>query len=120
MWQPTDYTPPPLYRPGDVKRRLDAGEVAVLDVREPDEWDEGHIPGAHWIPLGELEDRFAELDPGQEWVCVCHLGQRSAMAAELLQQEGLRAANLAGGMAAWEQQALPIETGRGTPPAAHP
>jgi len=99
----------------EVKQRLDTGEIVILDVREPDEWDQGHIPGAYWIPLGDLEQRFAELDRDKEWVCVCHLGQRSAMAADFLVDEGFRAANMLGGMAAWERLRLPQETGRGTP-----
>ena len=115
MWQPPQYNLPPQYRAAEVHRRLAAGEIAVLDVREPDEWDEGHIPGAYWIPLDLLEARFSELDPDREWVCVCHLGQRSAMAADFLSEEGLRVANLLGGMAAWERAGLPTETGRGTP-----
>jgi rhodanese-related sulfurtransferase len=115
MWQPPQYNPPPEYRAADVQRRLAAGEIAVLDVREPDEWDAGHIPGAHWIPLGLLEERFGELDPGKEWVCVCHQGQRSAQAADFLSEEGLQVGNLLGGMAAWERAGLPTERGRGAP-----
>src|SRR2546429_667719 len=71
MWQPDQI---PLYRAADVARRFAAGEIAILDVRDPDEWDAGHIPGAHWIPLDQIEDRFDELDRAREWVCVCHLG----------------------------------------------
>ena len=114
MWQP-NAGGMPLYRAADVQRRFAAGEIAILDVREPDEWDDGHIAGAHWIPLGDLEDRFSELDPSREWVCVCHVGQRSAMAAGLLQEEGFRVGNLLGGMAAWASAGLPEESGRGTP-----
>jgi rhodanese-related sulfurtransferase len=116
MWNPPGFSPPPEYRAADVQRRLAAGEIGVLDVREPDEWQAGHIPGARWIPLGDLDVRFGELDQTREWVCVCHLGQRSALAAGLLAEEGFRAANLAGGMAAWEQQGLPTEDGPATTP----
>jgi len=115
MWQPGQYTPVPQFKAADVQRRLAAGEIAVLDVREPDEWAEGHIPGAQWIPLGDLEDRVAELDQAREWVCVCHLGQRSASAADFLRESGFRASNLVGGMAAWERQGLPVESGPSTP-----
>ncbi len=87
----------------------------MLDVREPEEWDAGHIPGAHWIPLGALQRRVGELDATQEWICVCHLGQRSALAAEFLQAQGLTAGNLTGGMDAWTRAGLPEEQGRGTP-----
>jgi len=114
MCNPPGFSRLPEYRAADVQRRLAAGEISVLDVREPDEWRAGHIAGAHWIPLDDLEDRFGELDRSQEWVCVCHLGQRSAMAVGLLTEEGFRAANLAGGMAAWEQQGLPTEGGAGS------
>ena len=114
MWQPGQYTPTPQYRADDVHTRFANGEIALLDVREPDEWDKGHIAGAHWIPLGDLEDRFEQLDPALEWVCVCHLGQRSAMAADFLREQGYRSGNLMGGMAAWAQRGLPQETGRGT------
>jgi rhodanese-related sulfurtransferase len=114
MWQPGDYKPPPSYKADDVQRRFAAGEIALLDVRDPDEWDAGHIAGAHWIPLYDLEDRFEELDPAQEWVCICHLGQRSAQAADFLQAEGWRVANLLGGMEAWERAGLPEERGRST------
>ncbi|HUS15290.1 MAG TPA: rhodanese-like domain-containing protein [Chloroflexia bacterium] len=114
MWNPRNAAPPPVYYAADVQRRFAAGEIALLDVREPDEWDDGHIPGAHWIPLGDLEDRVDELPADQEWVCVCHVGQRSAMAAGFLQETGRRAGNLLGGMAAWERARLPTESGRGT------
>lgn len=112
MWQPGPYTPAPQFKAADVQRRLAAGEIAVLDVREPDEWEAGHIAGAHWVPLGDLEDRVEELDQAQEWVCVCHLGGRSDRAADLLRESGFRAGNLTGGMAAWERQGLPVEMGR--------
>lgn len=115
MWQPGEYQMPPVYDPQDVKRRLDAGEIEVLDVRDPEEWDSGHIPGAHWIPLGDLDLRIDELDFGKEWICVCHIGERSAQAADLLVQEGIKAGNLRGGMDNWERLGLPMETGRGTP-----
>ena len=53
------------------------GELALLDVREQDEWDAGHAPGAHHIPLGQLGTRQAEIPTDREVVAVCRSGRRS-------------------------------------------
>ena len=92
-------------------RQLGSGEAGILDVREPTEWELGHIDGANWIPLGDLPMRWRELDAGRKWICVCLAGTRSAYAATLLRQEGIDAANLTGGMLEWQSEQLPI-----TPP----
>lgn len=88
-----------------------SGEVEVLDVREPDEWDLGHIEGARLIPMGHLQARWRELDRSRRLVVVCRSGNRSNYAAYLLRQAGIDAANLEGGMLAWQSEKLPI-----TPP----
>ncbi len=80
------------------------GEVTVLDVREPVEFDGplGHIPGAVLIPLGELVDRTGELPDGRPVVAVCRAGGRSAQATVLLRKAGFeQVANLPGGMLRW-------------------
>ncbi len=92
-------------------RDLDVGELAgrlgtpeapfLLDVREPDEFDAWAIPSAVNLPLGSLPARLAEIPAGREIVCVCASGSRSARAAEFLTHQGVRAANLSGGMLAW-------------------
>lgn len=87
----------------ELRSRLDAGEpIFVLDVREPTEVAAQPFPGAHHVPLGELGDRTAELPQGTEIVVVCHSGVRSALAAEALTRAGWPAANLVGGIEAWE------------------
>ncbi len=81
-----------------------ADDVAVLDVRERDEWALGHAPGAVLIPLGELPARLAEMpetDAGTLPV-VCRSGGRSARAVAWLTQQGFDVANLDGGMMAWQ------------------
>ncbi len=89
----------------------ESGEVEIVDVREPEEWDLGHIEGVQWIPLGQLPVRWKELDPAKQWVCVCHRGNRSNYAAALLRQAGIEAANMKGGMHEWKGEKLPM-----TPP----
>jgi sulfur-carrier protein adenylyltransferase/sulfurtransferase len=77
---------------------------SLLDVREPWEWQQGHLPDAVLIPLNELERRWGELDTGADWVVYCKSGGRSARACALLSLQGFaRVRNLAGGMDAWQQ-----------------
>ena len=76
-------------------------EVFLLDVREPDEFEEDHIPGAVLIPLGSLQRRVAEVPKDREVVVVCSVGGRSARATSFLRDHGVEAANLHGGMRAY-------------------
>jgi rhodanese-related sulfurtransferase len=81
-----------------------ADHAVILDVREQDEWDAGHAPGAVHIPLGELPSRLHELpdaDAGTLAV-TCRGGGRSSRAVAWLSQQGFDVANLDGGMKAWE------------------
>jgi rhodanese-related sulfurtransferase len=90
-----------------------ASEVFFLDVREPDEWNAGHIEGALHIPLKELPSRLEELAKDMPVVAVCHVGQRSDLAAGFLRQNGFEAHNLEGGMAEWARLGLPFVSGAG-------
>lgn len=94
--------------PAELQERLAAGRrPLMIDVREPEEYAEGHIPGVKLVPLGELPQRYHELDPAQEIVLVCRSGNRSGRAQEWLWLRGLRSTyNLVGGMLAW---AGPVE-----------
>lgn len=69
---------------------LGAEKVQVLDVREPEEYQQGHIPGAIHIPLGQLRQRINELSPEQELVVHCAAGMRSYVAARILMQRGFK------------------------------
>jgi rhodanese-related sulfurtransferase len=97
--------------PSVVVSELDDAQLAeafVLDVREPDEWDRGHIEGAKHIPLGELQERVGEIPVDQKVLCVCAVGGRSGMATQFLNQVGREAINLDGGMHAWEIAGRPM------------
>lgn len=92
----------------EYKQRRDAGEdLFLLDVREPFEYQIAQI-GGHLIPLGELPQRVAELDPQREIVVQCKSGGRSQRAAEFLKKNGFeKVHNLAGGITAWSNEIDP-------------
>ena len=90
---------------------------AVLDVREQDEWDAGHIAGATHIPLGELPSRLDEL-PDEDLLVVCRSGGRSMRASAWLNHTGFTARNLTGGLRAWTAAGLPLTSDDGEEP--HP
>lgn len=86
----------------EVLQRLESKEsFMILDVRELDEWESGHIPNAKHIPLMEIPTRIKELDPDQEIVVVCHSGGRSHHACEYLSHMGYNVINMLGGMSIW-------------------
>lgn len=89
----------------------DDGAV-IIDVREPDEWADGHIPGAILIPLGELPSRLGDVPPNRPIVVVCRSGNRSAQGRDILLGAGFPAVtSLDGGMTDWAKAGMPIENG---------
>lgn len=92
------------------KKLMDPAQPFLLDVREPQEFREGHIAGARLIPLGELRRRLDEVPAGREVVCICATGQRSIPAAQLLIASGYAASSLENGMMAWQMAGFPVET----------
>ncbi|GGO73503.1 MULTISPECIES: rhodanese-like domain-containing protein [Nocardioides] len=89
--------------------------LAVLDVREPVEWQHGHIEGAVHVPLMDLPQRLADLPTGQTLV-VCKVGGRSAQAVGYLAQQGFDVVNLDGGMLDWQAAGRPMVSETGQPP----
>jgi len=92
--------------------RVRRGEVTVLDVRPPEEYRAGHIPGAVSVPLPELERRLAELPRDREIVAYCR-GPYCVMAieaVELLRAHGFRAVRMEEGVPDWRARGLPVET----------
>lgn len=92
--------------PTAVHERID--DVQVIDVREPDEWEAGHIAQADHVPMDEVPQRLDEIDDDQLVVTVCRSGARSGEVAERLQERGYDAENLDGGMQAWREEDLPM------------
>ncbi len=84
------------------------GRAQFIDVRKTYEWDAGHIEGAVHITLQEVPGRFEELDSSRPVIVTCQVGQRSALAANFLRQQGFDAHNLEGGLEAWVQEGLPL------------
>lgn len=84
----------------------------ILDVRQPDEWDEYHIPGATLIPLGELASRMNEVPRDQEVVVVCRSGNRSQQGRDILLQAGFtQVTSMAGGLSQWRAAGYPTVSG---------
>lgn len=87
-------------------------DALVLDVREKNEYDAGHILNSKLIPLGKLRERIGELEKhrARPILVVCRSGQRSASACALLGKQGFaQAYNLEGGVMAWQKASLPLE-----------
>ena len=97
----------------DLLGRLDAGEVTVLDVRPPDEYAAGHIPGAISMPYEEIERRLAELPSDGEIVAYCRGPYciYAVHAVEALRRGGFRARRLEDGIPDWTLRGLPVAVG---------
>ena len=89
--------------PAAAIRLLDAGKAVAVDVREPDEYAVGHIPGAKLLPLGEVLGRAAEVLPDKSapWLIYCRTGRRSADAAQKLASLGYENLYDLGGILSW-------------------
>ncbi|MCC6317489.1 MAG: sulfurtransferase [Gemmatimonadaceae bacterium] len=94
-----------------IRRRADDPGVLVLDVREPNEWNLGHVQGAQLIPRGLLESNIEAAAPRERSVIIyCASGNRSALAADTMQQMGYRdVVSLRGGFRAWAEAGGPID-----------
>ena len=96
--------------PADAAAKLNSGEAVIVDVRDKDEWDEGHIPGALHMSRGTIELDIEEKVPETNAMIICHCGGggRSALAAESLQKMGYKnVRSMAGGFKAWKAAGLP-------------
>jgi rhodanese-related sulfurtransferase len=85
--------------------------VSVVDVREPDEYVAGHIPGAVNVPLSLVPLRFNELDKAETQYLICEAGVRSAQACAYLEQQGFDVVNIAGGTGELRMMGTPLNMG---------
>jgi rhodanese-related sulfurtransferase len=98
--------------PAEARRRIDAGEAVLVDVREPAEWDAGHAPDALHRPLGDLDPaEFA----GRSVITTCRGGGRGSRAAQALREAGVDAVSLHGGLRAWAEDGGAIVRNDGSP-----
>jgi rhodanese-related sulfurtransferase len=95
----------------ELARLRAEGDVTLVDVREPDEYDAAHVPGATLISLGTVPDRLAEVPTGGTVYVICAKGGRSLRAAEFYRSKGIDAVNVAGGTSAWVEAGEPTATG---------
>ncbi|HEV3407053.1 MAG TPA: rhodanese-like domain-containing protein, partial [Gaiellaceae bacterium] len=95
---------------------LEGGEAVAVDVREQNEWDEGHLPGAVHVPRGFLEQRIEQAAPDrhQPVVLYCAGGARSALAAKTLEELGYEdVRSLIGGFTDWKRSGFPTQLPKG-------
>jgi len=97
---------------GEVDALVAQG-ACLLDVREDFEWEAGHAASATHLPMGELA--LDRLPPARPLLVICHVGGRSAVAADALLRAGIDAVNVTGGMDAWARAGLPVVTDSGEP-----
>ena len=94
----------------EAKQQVEAGEAILIDVREEEDWKEGHADGAKHLSKGiiEMEIEDAVPDPKKPIICYCGGGSRSALVAESLQKMGYEnVRSMAGGFRAWKDAGLP-------------
>jgi len=93
----------------DLADRLDG--AVLVDVRQPGEYEAGHVPSARLIPLQELPQRVSELPADEEIFVICRTGSRSHVASEFLIELGLTAVNVVGGTLAWFESGREVVAG---------
>ncbi len=95
----------------DELDELDPRSVQLIDVREPDEYEEARIPGAASMPLMTIPERAGALDHDATVYLICAVGARSHNAAEYLRARGFDAVNVAGDTKTWIARGKPVDTG---------
>lgn len=97
---------------------IDVGELAathergiLVDVREPDEYNAGHVPGATLIPMSQLANRMGEINRASPVFVICASGNRSGAMTDLLRVAGFDAVSVTGGTGAWARPGRPLEGG---------
>jgi hydroxyacylglutathione hydrolase len=95
----------------ELREMLKKNEILLLDVREPAEWDEGHIEGAQNIYVGNVGEKADELSREKPLAITCEWGGRGGLAASIVRKMGFtRVYNVLGGMKAWMERGYPVKT----------
>lgn len=85
-------------------------DVVLIDVREPEEYAAGHIPGVRLIPMGEVPSRLNEIPTDKTVIVTCRSGNRSGQITDFLRRNGFtRVHNMQGGLLAWQRAGYPVE-----------
>jgi rhodanese-related sulfurtransferase len=87
---------------------MSAAGTVLVDVREQDEWDAGHAPAAHLVPMSTISDHLDELPKDEQFLVICHSGGRSRRVTDMLLAAGFDAVNVEGGMMAWRDAGGPL------------
>src|SRR4051794_31421297 len=95
--------------PARAREMIESGEAQLIDVREPYEWEAGHIAQAVHIEMERVAARSDEIDRDRPVIFQCRLGARSALVSEAFRHTGYDAYNMAGGLKAWADAGLPLE-----------
>lgn len=96
--------------PDEAKKLIDGGQVQIIDVREPWEYNSGHVPGARLVPLNTFLRQPAQFATGDDLLFVCASGERSSVACEMAAALGRKHVyNLSGGTGAWVRKGFAVE-----------
>jgi rhodanese-related sulfurtransferase len=99
----------PSVTPAEASRRVREEGAALIDVREPEEYLAGHAEGAVNVPLSSFREHYQDIPRQGEVLLICHVGQRSLMAAAFMRNQGWgRVFNVEGGTDEWEAVRLPM------------
>lgn len=91
---------------------LQSAGAVVVDVREANEYVEGHVPGATFAPMSRIALHLADIPRDRDVYVVCRSGNRSQAMADLMTAQGIKAVSVDGGTMAWINRGLPVNTGQ--------
>ena len=100
---------PDAVAPERVAELHEAGEIELVDIREPHEREAGHVPGSRHIRLAQLAQEADSIDREKPLVLYCKMGSRSSMALDAFKASGYDAHHMEGGLEAWAEKGLPLE-----------
>ena len=100
--------------PAEVASLHERGEIQLVDVREPYEYEAGRIEGARHVETSRLTEEAGSFDKERPLVFYCRVGSRSAMVAQAFRASGFKAYNMSGGLLSWTEQNLPLEPAGGS------